>query len=83
MLSPTHGSSQSGGNRRTGSPSPLPTTQSRLCGTRVVSLPVGPCSPAWAGICTHFTDAQTKGQELNHMARDHQLESPSELRPGY
>ena len=52
-------------------------------GAVAVSCPSGPCSPAWAGICTHFTDAETKGQELNLLAWDHQLESPSEIKPSY
>lgn len=72
-----------GATREQEAPPHFPPLSLGSVGPGVVSLPFGPCSPAWAGICTHFTDAQTKGQELNHLARDHQLESPSELRSGY
>lgn len=72
-----------GATREQESPPHFPPLSLGSVGLGVISLPFGPCSPAWAGICTHFTDAQTKGQELNHLARDHQLESLSELRYGY
>ena len=64
---------------------PLPTSHHCVgsVGAVAVSCPSGPYSPAWAGICTHFTDAETKGQELNLLAWDHQLENPSELKPSY